>query len=162
MCGSRSDLGFSLIEMMVVVVIIGLMTSAVLLTMPAKNAELLKAAERTEKAMTVLSRRSVMTGEILGARFSVAGFDVLKLTDNGWEIETAILKPDSQVWKDVAPVTLSVNSTPIDFSNQTGNPHVWFLPTGEHPAFKLILTDNGQNAEISAERFGVVRVMHNG
>lgn len=162
MHNTRSESGFSLVEMMVVLVIIGLMTSAVVLSMPDKNTALLQTAERTEKAMTALSRRSIMTGEILGVRFSPVGFDVLKLTDNGWEIENTILKPRSQVWTGVVPITLLVNSTQIDFSSKTTNPHVWFLPTGEHPAFELLLTADGQRAEVSADPYGVVRALTNG
>lgn len=162
MNNKTSESGFSLVEMMVVVVIIGLMTSAVVLTLPSKNTELLQTAERTEKAMTLLSRRSVMTGEILGARFMANGFEVLKLSDNGWAVEGTILKPESQVWITARPVKLDVNNADIDFSGETVNPHIWFLPTGEHPSFKLILASSGQRAEIFAVSSGIIKVAHDG
>lgn len=153
-----SELGFSLVEMMVVVVIIGLMTSAVILTVPTQSSELFQTAERTEKAMTVLSRRSVMTGEILGAKFSTVGFDVFKLSDDGWVIEDGILKPESRIWTNAVPVMLDVNNVAVELSNETESPHVWFLPTGEHPSFKLVLMKGSQRAEISSTPFGVMRV----
>ena len=162
MHNKTSESGFSLVEMMVVVVIIGLMTSAVVLSLPGKNTELLQTAERTETAMTLLSRRSVMTGEILGAKFSATGFEVLKLSDNGWEVEGTILKPNSQVWITARPVTLDVNNASIDFSGKTAAPHVWFLPTGEHPAFKLILASSGQRVEISSPFSGIIKVLGDG
>jgi len=157
-----SDSGFSLVEMMVVVVIIGLMTSAVILTIPTQSSELFQTAERTEKAMTVLSRRSVMTGEILGAKFSTVGFDVFKLSDNGWVIEDRILKPESQVWTSAVPAMLDVNNVAVEFSNEIESPHIWFLPTGEHPSFKLVLMDGGQRAEISSAPSGIIKVSGGG
>ncbi len=158
----KSESGFSLVEMMVVVVIIGLMTSAVALTFPAGSSFLQKKAERTEKAMTALSRRSVMTGQILGARFSQSGFDILRLSEEGWAIEDTILKSEIQTWVTVRPVKLAVNNTDIDFSDEVANPHIWFLPTGEHPSFTLILSASGKRATISSLPSGVIRVSGDG
>lgn len=157
-----SESGFSLVEMMVVVVIIGLMTSAVVLMLSPKNAELQQSAEQTERAMTALSRHSVMTGEILGARFSLTGYDVLKLSDDGWQIEDTILKPERQKWKTVIPVSLAVNNTEVNISDEVEFPHIWFLPTGEHPSFKLVLAMQGKRTAISASTAGVIRVSHDG
>lgn len=158
----KSESGFSLVEMMVVVVIIGLMTSVVVLTFPDRNSLLQQKAERTEKAMTALSRRSVMTGQILGARFSKSGFEVLRLSEDGWAIEDTLLKPEVQRWLAVKPVKLAVNNTDVDFSDETVSPHIWFLPTGEHPAFTLTLSAESARVSVFSPPSGTIRVSYDG
>lgn len=157
----KSESGFSLVEMMVVVVIVGLMTSAVVLTLPASNSDLDQRAARTEKALAALSRRSVMTGQILGVIFLAEGFETVRLSDNGWVAENAILKPEVQSWPSVWLLELAVNNVDIDFSEPTTNPHIWFLPTGEYPSFKLMLSAGTEKASVTAPASGLIKVLHN-
>jgi len=55
-----------------------------------------------------------------------------------------------------------VNNTDIVFSDETENPHIWFLPTGEHPAFVLTLSAQGERAVISSPSSGTIRVSYDG
>lgn len=157
-----SEFGFSLVEMMVVVAIVGLMTSVVILTLPASNSDLDQRASGTEKALATLSLRSVMTGQILGVRFSAEGFETVRLSDDGWVVENTILKPEVQSWSSVRVLELAVNNVDIDFSEPATNPHIWFLPTGEYPSFDLMLSAGTEKASITAPASGLIKVLYNG
>ncbi len=158
----KSEIGFSLVEMMVVVVIVGLMTSVVVLTLPTSDSGLEQRAARTEEALTALSRRSVMTGQILGVRFSAEGFETVRLSSDGWVVENAILKPEVQSWPSARLLELAVDNVDIDFSELETNPHIWFLPTGEYPSFNLMLSAGTEKASITAPASGLIEALYNG
>lgn len=146
----RSDAGFSLVEMMVVVAIVGLMASAVVLAMPSTKSEFRGELVRTKDAMEVLARRSVMTGRIIGVRFRRDGFDTLRYDDQGWVDGNDILKPDVRVWAPLAAMKLSVAGSDVDLSKETIAPHIWFLPTGEQLDFELALASNTETGSVQS------------
>ncbi len=154
----RSDTGFSLVEMMMVVAIIGLMTSAVVLVMPSKDDGLKDMLHITERAFIVLSRQSVMTGRVYGARFSHDGFEPYVLTDDGWKRDTMLLKPETTMWRPITLASLEVAGGEIDVVEEESSPHVWFLPTSETVEFKLRLGIEGQVGFLEMDAVGKTKV----
>jgi len=159
----HSEAGFSLVEVMMVVAIIGLMTSAVVLFIPPAKSSLKDALGHTERAFIALSRQSVLTGQVLGARFSDEGFNVYALTENGWKIDDAILKPDAQKWQSFHLSGVRVDGYDVDFQSEKKDeaPHLWFLPTGEHPAFQLTLVSEGGQGVLASRQPGHFEVQIN-
>lgn len=155
---TRADTGFSLIEMMMVVAIIGLMTSAVVFVMPSKNDGLKNILHTTERAFIVLSRQSVMTGRVYGVRFSQGGFEPYVLTDDGWKQDTVLLKPEVTIWRPITLASLEVAGGEIEVLEEDGAPHVWFLPTSEAVEFKLRLGIEGQVGFLEVDAVGQTKV----
>lgn len=155
---ARSDTGFSLVEMMMVVAIIGLMTSAVVLVMPAKDSGLRDTLMGAERAFIALSRHSVMTGRVYGARFSVGGFEVLSLTDNGWAPVTGLLKPEVTIWQPASLVSLKIGGSDMGPIEDTASPHIWFLPTSETTEFEVKLSTASQTGMLKIDAAGKTRV----
>ena len=154
----QSDAGFSLVEMMVVVAIIGLMAGAVVLVMPSKERGLADSLQRTEQALIALSRQSVMTGRVYGARFSAGGFTTQVLTDDGWHEDATILKPEATRWNPLLLSALTVAGSDIDLSAETPVPHIWFLPTSETSEFQLRFDTVSGTGSIAANVAGKIKV----
>ncbi len=158
----RSDAGFSLVEMMMVVAIIGLMTSAVVLYMPSKGDALKNTLVRTEGAFIALSRHSVMTGRVYGARFSAGGFTPYVLSDDGWVLEEGLLKAEVTNWQPIILNALNVEGSDVDLSEETVGPHVWFLPTSETTSFQLNMAADTGTATLKISGAGKVKVTFDG
>ncbi|WP_262689883.1 prepilin-type N-terminal cleavage/methylation domain-containing protein [Kordiimonas aestuarii] len=137
----RKDDGFSLVEIMVVMAIMGLMASAVVLSMPSGDDRLERALDGTRTYMSALSRTSVSTGRVLGLRFDEHGYTPLVLEAGTWKPDGALVGR-GKAWADTTLVSVELDGARIDTAQKKGEalrPHIWFLPTGEVAAFKLSL-----------------------
>lgn len=161
----RSEAGFSLVETMVVVAIIGLMAGAVVLSVPSRDTALEDALATSQQAFTALGRQSVLTGEVLGVRFSADGFKTYRLTDEGWKPAPGILKPGVEQFRPLTLLSLQVDGEAQTFDLKEGEPfrpHVWFLPTGEQPAFTIALDDGINRGMLTADDTGTMTVTRDG
>lgn len=155
----RDNSGFSLVEVMIVVAIIGVMTSVVALSLPSGDEKPEHQLARTERALIALSRTSVMTGRIIGVRFDRGGFETLALSDDGWVTDNGTLKSDAMRWPTLELMSVSVDGLEIELPPDGDQPHLWFLPTGEYPGFELAFASGGWDARIAAEASGAVKVV---
>ena len=158
----QSDSGFSLVEMMMVVAIIGLMTSAVVLMMPTKNEGLTASLRSTERAFIALSRQSVMSGRVIGLRFTADGFQTQLLGDDGWQDDDTILKRDALIWSPYFLTNLEVSGQSLDLNDEKLGPHVWFLPTNEAVAFTATFSSEGEAGSIKVNHIGQTKVLTDG
>ncbi len=150
--------GFSLVEVMMVVAIIGLMTGAVVLALPSRTDNLTTELARTERALIALSRTSVMTGRILGVRFASDGFETLVFSDDGWMQNDGLLKHDARHWPELDLLSLTVDGVEADIDSGVAGPHLWFLPTGEYPSFNIVLSGGNARAHLSANASGPMKI----
>ncbi len=165
MASWRAETGFSLVETMVVVAIIGLMAGAVVLSVPSRDTRLEDTLATSQQAFTALARQSVLTSQVLGVRFSATGFETYRLTDEGWKPEPDILKPAVQEFHSLTLQSLQVDGEAQTFELEDGEtfkPHVWFLPTGEQPAFTLALNDGIKRGVLAADDTGTIKVTFDG
>ncbi len=142
--------GFSLVEVMIVVAIIGLMASVVVLSLPSKSTELRQSVQRTEQVLVALSRRSVLSGRIVGVAFTETGLSTFSLTDDGWVFDNAMLNDGVFRWEPASLVAVKVEGTDQAVGDGQATPHIWYLPTGEHPAFELSFAGHAGSAQLSA------------
>ena len=133
-----------------VVAIIGLMASAVVLSLPNESRRVEQALSRTERAMVALSRDSILSGRVIGLVFNREGFQTVSLTDDGWVLDNGTLKPDVRQWQPLALTALQVEGADVSFAATGLEPQLWFLPTGEHPAFQLNFEAAGTRAALTA------------
>ncbi|WP_262696256.1 prepilin-type N-terminal cleavage/methylation domain-containing protein [Kordiimonas aquimaris] len=140
----RSEAGFSLIELMVVMVIIGLMTSAAVILVPEQTPPLMESARKAATTMTALQRQSVMTGRVYAIDLRAGALDVRYQTQMGWAKASGVITENS-IFLEAAEISLGgVRVTKAKTSNDF-LPQLWFLPTGEFQSFQMVAeTDSGQ------------------
>jgi len=158
----RSDKGFSLVEVMVVVAIIGLMTSAVVLALPGSDDRLRDTLGRTGRLMVALERQAVMTGQVMGVHFTERGMAVLELGDAGWVPTDAVVDADAATFGNARLRALEVDGAAVDLQDTSRQAHVFILPTGEKPSFSLTLVSGTQTGTITVPQMGPFEVKTDG
>lgn len=156
----REAHGFSLVEVMVVVAIIGLMAGVVVLSLPSEDRDQRQAMERTERAFIAVSRNSIMTGRVVGLVINRDGFATVSLTDDGWVEDNSILKAGARRWEPLDLVSLKVDGADQNLAATELEPQIWFLPTGEHPAYELSLEGEVRPVKLTASTSGAPRVSY--
>lgn len=139
-----AEAGFTLLEVMVTLALIGIVTGFAVLSLPGDPAaeRLDREARRLLQIVTLQRDEAVLLGETRGIRFTPDGYHALRRTDDGtWEspVETGITPayrlPDGLRLQ----LELDGRSPP-----QTGEqPQVLLFATGEASAFRAMLHGPG-------------------
>ncbi|WP_020400955.1 prepilin-type N-terminal cleavage/methylation domain-containing protein [Kordiimonas gwangyangensis] len=156
-----SDKGFSLVEIMVVMAIMGLMASAVVLAMPSKDDRLERALSGTRSYMTALGRTAVTTGRAVGLRFDDSGYTPLVLKGGVWVADSTLVGR-ARTWDGASLVGVELDGAAVSLELKRGEvlrPHVWFLPTGEAASFKLSLEVEGERGSVQGSGTGAIEVV---
>lgn len=151
----KSAQGFTLVELLVVLVIIGTVTAMVLFTVRGGGEERLARQEirRMEHLVSLLADESVNRQAEFGIAFDAGGYRTLRWNDGEWHPQTdaAILRPHA--WSGGVEVTLSVEDRVFDLSaggdTEGVEPQVVFLSAGTVSPFILEVTAaNGRGERI--------------
>lgn len=152
--------GFTLVETLVVLVIMGLLAATVVLTWPTGGALREDAAALAARA-TLAAQESVLSAAAMGLDVTDAGYVFYRLTDAGWrevDDERAFRR---QAWRDgVVPQLRRDGIAARDrrAADSAPTPTVVFDPTGLVPAFSVTLAENGARFVIASTPGGVVEV----
>lgn len=167
MTGLRS--GFTLLELLVVLVIVGLMSAAVVLTLPAGTDRLRAAAEGLARDVREAQARAITSGNMTGLVLTTRGYQVVRRARQGWVPMAAIPAAD---WPQGATVTVlrnggavalpeavAQNTTANIAVNTAGNavPLVFFSSVGEGSDFSIAFAQDGALVRMAASA-GRVRV----
>jgi len=161
----RRSLGFTLIEVMVVIAIIAIMVGAVVLNIDFQNVSTVvrDTSQRTRLVMNLASDQAIYSRQQFGIRFHPHSYEFYMLTadeksgEGVWEmIEDDRLKfkeipieLDFQV--DISGVPIVLESLEDEVAGATEEspikPHVMFLSNGEMmPDFRIVIADkSGEN-----------------
>jgi len=155
----RYQSGFTLIEMLVVIVIIGIIVTTVTLSIRTDNrGEKMETEMRRIQALLKLaSEEAVMQDEEIALRVSEDSYSFEVLSDKGWQPIT-----DDKVFRerkvvDGTELALKVDDLEIDFGKQqeaAGDdkikpPRIFILSSGEFMPFELILRTVDQSLQYS-------------
>jgi general secretion pathway protein H len=132
--GSRRDLGFTLIEMMVVIAIIGLMSAAVIFVMPDPRGRLVDEAEKLAARAAAARDEAVICACEMRLRVTGSGYSFDRRRRGIWEpIAEKPLRPAR--WQDGS------SADPAEAS---------FDPTGvSEGAVKLVLRRGGERIGVT-------------
>ncbi len=83
--GRWAPRGFSLVELMVVMVLVGLASAVVVLTLPGGEADLDEEVRGFAANLDRLARESILSSRMLGVRIEGQGFQVYRLRRGTWE-----------------------------------------------------------------------------
>ena len=84
MPGSSSS-GFTLVELMVVLVIIGLMSAAVVLAIPDPRGSLVSEAQTFAARVSAAQERAIMDNRAVALRLTPAGYSFERSASGGWQ-----------------------------------------------------------------------------
>lgn len=137
--------GFSLVELMVVVALIGLAATAVVLTLPDPSGRLDDEAARLRARLNLARDEAVLGGRPVALRLDADGYAFLRREDGQWRaLDEAPLKPAE--WSAHArPVLDGVNSRMIVFD-----------PAGTAEPAHVRLMRNGRTVELTVDAAGEV------
>ncbi|WP_034388828.1 prepilin-type N-terminal cleavage/methylation domain-containing protein [Hellea balneolensis] len=131
---TAKDSGFTLVEILCVLVVIGLMSSVVVLSIPQPKSELEKQAALLSGQLNALAQDGMISGSVTAAGFSEDGYALYAFENSEWTEKAA------GEWQDSYRLTLSRASAKLDMPKTT-EPIILFQPTGLSTPFELTLSD---------------------
>ncbi len=141
--------GFSLVEIMTVLVIIGLMSSAVILTMPTAKSSAEVQANDLVRQLNGLAEEGLLSNRITAMGVSHDGYALFRFKAGAWEV---VKQTD---WPDDLVVTLKMEESPIKLP-AASTPLLVFEPTGISTSFVLILAGPEQSYRLESHGDGRV------
>nr|WP_312293844.1 GspH/FimT family pseudopilin [Brevundimonas diminuta] len=140
--GSEQRTGFTLVELMVVIAIIGVAAGAVVLSMPDPRPTLAVEAERFAARLTLAREEAVMTNRPVALRADAAGYGFESFDGAVWTPLTGVLAP--KAWGEGAAVA--------------GAARAVFDPTGGADAASVRLEREGQAVTVAIDGAGEVTI----
>lgn len=135
----RFATGFTLLEIMVVLVLIGIITSFALLSVGGgPQQRLAEEAQRLAALVELHQQEAIMNGEPHGIRFSRAGYAILSLGENGkWQAPAAAGALIQHTLPEDMTLGLWVEGRSVEL-NAASEPQVLLLNSGEVTEFVTV------------------------
>ncbi len=173
----RGASGFSLVELMVVMVLIGLVSVAVVLTWPADDDPLVSDAERFAGAVERAAQESILSGKMLGVRLGPDGYGFVRFDQGLWIDLPANRSFGPRAWDEA--VRMQIIESAIQAGGRrparaapqrTGGvgervqdprlvpPDIWFDPVGMATPFLVVLERDGREVTVSGDAAGDVAI----
>ncbi|WP_417317570.1 type II secretion system minor pseudopilin GspH [Emcibacter sp.] len=150
--------GFTLVELMVVIVIIGLISAVVVLNMPSPVSELEEESERLAARLRLAAEESILTGQVTGVRITSRGYEFLTYHRGRW---VPLDLPGGE-WPDGVTVRLVRDVLPVDLTQDQPEdlPSLWFDPVGNQEIFYIEYKAIQEIIKVSGEVDGSITVTH--
>lgn len=141
--------GFTLVELMVVLAVVGLLGAAVLLTGPTPDAALRRDADTLATRLAQARQEAILSTRALRVQADDAGYRFLSARGGGWQPLSG--RPfDPAAWTPgVAPVQDGADDAPVWFT---------FEPIGTAEPAALVLGDGRGVLQVQVDADGSVRV----
>ena len=149
MSRAKRQAGFTLVELLTVLVIIGLMASAVVMTLPRDKPAIDAQSQALASSLNAAAQSSLVTGRPHGFGVSKNQFAIFEFVDAEWVQTQAMDRPGAvsvELKKDDILIKLSEELVPL----------VVFEPTGLSTPFELVLTQDRRTETLSSSGNGEV------
>lgn len=131
--------GYSLVEVMVVLAIIGLMTGAAYLTLRPDPDPVRAAAEQLQLDLAAAETLAITRGEFIGLRVSPDGYDFLIFSENSW---TTLQGRRGLTGRRLADgISLDLSGSGTLAAANAALPDYWFDPTGANDTAMISIRD---------------------
>lgn len=143
----RKEAGFTLIEVLCVLVMIGLLSGVVVMNMPSKKSPTRTEAENLVKAINGLIQDGLISGEIRALGVSETEYAFYQYDGTDFEI----LRQGA--WQDDTKPSLSINNNRIPLPENL-SAQIIFEPTGINTEFRLSLSGRDDSYDIMSKGEG--------
>ncbi len=153
----RQDHGFTLMELMVVLVIIGIMSSFVILNLPAGKQDIAEEAEHIAARFTLAAREAVLRGETIGIIITQGSYRFVRRSRGSWHVLALNPGTQSYDWPENATMNLFVGGErqllPRNISvGSQAVPRLYYTATSEASPFEIVITRGDETAKIKGTR----------
>lgn len=146
------EAGFTLVEILTVLVVIGLMSSVVILSIQPPKSALDKQAAQLTSQLNAMAQDGLISGRVSAAGFTRDGYTLYTFENGDW---TERVTGD---WNDKYRVRLERASAKIDLPKKT-SPSIIFQPTGLSTPFELTLSDRDMQYALKTAGDGRVELV---
>lgn len=156
----KQSAGFSLVEVLVVLVIIGLMASVVVMNLPPTKPVILKDVDAMLRHFNQSARASVMTNTPFGVILLPDGYAVVQYKDGAWRS----VQKHSYSQTPPPKINLRVNGQVVDLGKARALdiPVIRFSPTGIATEYDLELQTNKTELHIRGNFNGQSAIVQTG
>ena len=135
----RAEGGFTLVELLIVLVVMGLLSAAVVIAMPDPKGSVTAEAQRFAARAKAAQDKAILDGRTIAVRITQAGYSFEQRRDGAWQPVARSFE-----WKDGTAVA--------------GPERLLFDATGLTEPAALILTRDGEQARVDVGGGGDIRV----
>jgi type II secretion system protein H len=162
---STYSAGFTLIELVMSLFILGLVTAAVVWTLPTRGTAALEEANILAAKLGAAQEESIISGETIGVAFTEQSYAFYRYRRGVWiaENDSARLSPrriDEGVVLSPNGLAAPRDDGPFDDGQTGASPTVFFSPVGVPPIFAVTLTGTSGRSEVRTNREGRIEVDH--
>lgn len=162
---ARQSAGFSLIELMVVIFIIGLMATVVVLNVPSTGGGVDDDAKAFAARLRAVSQDSILSGDLIGVSVREGGAGFYRYRGGVWEPLTEDDNPVEQEWVEETSVSFALSGRLVPVARETGardkaqvRPQIIFEPTGINTAFAVVFERDGTEVSVTGDEAGSITV----
>ena len=154
----RRGQGFTLIELLVVVLLIVIVIGTVGLGLGGSDSRTVQ-QEAARLALLVRTARqeSILEGKVYAVAFAPGGYRFLVLNNRKSRFEP--VRSDTILRPRQLPADMVISSVTINGANAGSRPELILLPTGEMPAFEVVIVYAGISWRVEGSPDGGVRAV---
>jgi len=153
--GSDFRHGFTLIEMLVTLAVIGICAVLISVAMPDERTRLQLEAERLAELLQVAAAEAQLTATPISWTADAGGYRFLRYTDEtGW----SELRDSTVLRARTFPDGVALSDVRLENARQQGAPHLTFSPYAPAPVFSIDLVAGSVRYRIAGSAVGEVRV----
>lgn len=147
---ATGDTGFTLLEMMMVLLIVGLMSTAALLTIPDEKPAAQNFTENLVRDLNLAAQNSLISGEPTAFGLTREGYIIYAFQDELWT------QRERKNWPDNVSVRFEKNRRRLELPRKP-LPIIIFEPTGQSDIFRLTLRQNNLSFDLYSADDGRVK-----